>query len=353
MGKWAASLFPVVMTTSTSSPAQRLVFRGKQQVEIESFDPGLPGQGQVGIRTHLSLMSTGTENIVFNRLFDPGTHWDNWVKYPFYPGYCSVGTVEAVGEGVDKLKVGQRVTFRAGHRSYAVENADNCQVIPEGLPFDQAVWFALAKITFHGALAAGYSLGDSVLVIGAGPIGQMSIRWALAAGVANILVVDTAKNRMPLAKAGGATALITSPIDQAREAVLAAGEGKLPRVVIDSTGNAAVFTAALGLAANHGKVIIMGDTGSPMQQSLTPDVIMRGLTITGAHDGHNTPEWNGPTITKLFLRLAASGRFPLGGLTSHVFKPEQCADAYAVANRDRAATMGLIFDWTGELGSAK
>ena len=348
MGRRGVILLPVRMTSSSSTNAQRIVFTGKQQVGLEPFDPGLPGKGQVLVRTQLSLMSTGTENIVFNRLFDPGTHWDNWVKYPFYPGYCSVGTVESVGEEVTNLKAGQRVTFRVGHRSHDVVNADDCQVIPDGVPFEHAVWFALAKITFHAAKAAHHILGDSVLIVGAGPIGQMSIRWAQAAGVASIIVVDTAAHRMPLAQAGGATALVTSPIDQAREAVLKAGEGKLPRVVIDSTGNAAVFAAALGLTAYFGTVVVLGDTGTPAKQVLTPDVVTRGLTITGVHDGHNDAEWNNATITRLFLRLAASGRFPLAGLNSHVFKPEQCAEAYATANRDRAITMGIVFDWTGK-----
>lgn len=337
------------MTTSSSTSARRLVFHGKQQVDIEPFDPGLPGENQVLIRADLSLMSTGTENIVFNRLFDPGTHWDNWVKYPFYPGYSSVGVIEAIGSGVSDFAVGQRVTFRNGHRSHSIENAGEVCPIPDGLPFEQAVWFALAKITFHGAHKAGYSLGDSVLIIGAGPIGQMSVRWACAAGVANIIVVDTAAHRMPLAQAGGATALITAPIDQAKEAVLQAGRGTLPRVVIDSTGNAKVFASALKLAADGGKIVIMGDTGSPTQQTLTPDVIMRGLSVTGAHDGHNTAEWNPATITRLFFNLASRGRMSLAGMTSHVFAPEQCQEAYATANRDRATTMGIIFDWTGAL----
>ena len=187
----------------------------------------------------------------------------------------------------------------------------------------QAVWFALAKITFHGAHAADYQLGDSVLVIGAGPIGQMSVRWARASGAASIIVVDTVPDRMELAKACGATDKITQPIDQAREAVIKAGREFAEEVIIDSTGNAAVFSAALGLAAKYGKVVIMGDTGRPAQQVLTSDVITRGLTIVGAHDGHNTEEWNEATITKLFFDLAASGRFSLEGLNSHVFKPDQ------------------------------
>jgi threonine dehydrogenase-like Zn-dependent dehydrogenase len=76
-------------------------------------------------------------------------------------------------------------------------------------------------------------------------------------------------------------------------------------------------------------------------------VITRGLTIVGAHDGHNSPEWNDATITPLFFALAATGRFPLDGLTSHTFPPEQCAEAYALANRDRTGTMGIVFDWSG------
>jgi len=292
-------------------------------------------------------MSTGTENIVFNRLFESGTHWDQWVKYPFYPGYSSVGVIEEVGPGVAHLQKGQRVAFRTGHRSHALMNASDCHPIPDGVPFEQAVWFALAKIGFQGARAAGYFLGDSVLVIGVGPIGQMSIRWARAAGCGRIIAIDTAEHRMPLAQAGGASELITAPVNEARETILAAGGGKRPRVVIDSTGNANVFANALGLAADRGRVVVLGDTGSPAGQALTSDVITRGLTIIGAHDGHNTEEWHDSTITRLFFELVASGRFPMAGLTSHKFAPKNATEAYVTANRDRATTMGLIFEWAG------
>ena len=340
------------MPQSTSVQAQRLIFTGKQKVLLEPFELAPPDAKSVLVKTTLSLMSTGTENIVFNRLFDPGTHWDNWVKYPFTPGYTCVGTIERLGSEVENFRVGDRVAFRVGHCSHAVKAASECYPIPAGLTFDQAVWFSLAKITFHGAQAAQYHLGDSVLIIGAGPIGQMSIRWARAAGAASIVVVDAVPNRMKLATAGGATATIVEPIDKARAAILRAGGGKLPRVVIDSTGNAAVFAAALGLVADRGRVVVLGDTGQPARQSLTPDVITRGLTIVGAHDGHNTPEWNDATITRLFYNLATTDRFSLDGLNSHRFTPTQCAEAYEVANRDRASTMGLVFEWSPEKSRA-
>ena len=80
-------------------------------------------------------------------------------------------------------------------------------------------------------------------------------------------------------------------------------------------------------------------------------MITRGLTIVGAHDGHNTLEWTDATISQLFFDLASTGRFNLEGLTSHTFKPEDCAEAYATANRDRATTMGIIFDWASNGGA--
>ncbi len=330
----------------TASSGQRLVFPEKQQVDIETFDLPEIGGDDVRMCVRISLMSTGTEATVFNRLFDAGTHWDRWVKYPFFPGYAAVGVVEAVGAQVTTLKVGDRVACRGNHASHITKKAEDFFPIPDALPWEEAVWFSLAKIAFHGANAADYKLGDSALIIGAGPIGQMSIRWARAVGCTTIIAVDTIEDRLNLATAGGATACIAESIGAARDAVLAANGGALPRVVIDSTGNAAVFSAALGIAAQFGRVVVLGDTGQPTRQALTNDVIRRGLTIVGAHDNHNNAEHNNATISKRFFTLATTGRFPLAGLNTHTFLPQDCKTAYATANRQRSQTMGILFDWS-------
>ena len=328
------------------SSGRRIVFTGKQQVEIEGFPIPSPAPDEVLIRTQCSLMSTGTENIVFNRLFDPGTHWDDWVKYPFLPGYASVGEVIATGSPSMKPALGTIVTHRKGHCSHAVATVSECVEVPASVNVRDAAWFALAKIGFHGALVADYCLGDSVLVIGAGPIGQMSIRWAIAAGASTIIAADLAAGRLDLAKTGGATLVIPEPIETAKAAILAGSGGKLPRVVIDSTGNEAVFAHALGLAADFGRVVVLGDTGRPANQKLTKDVITRGLTVVGAHDGHNTDKWNLQTISNLFLTLVSQGRFSVEGLNTHSFAPRDCKQAYELANTARSESMGILFDWT-------
>src|SRR5690348_17603722 len=95
-----------------------IVFTGKDQVEVISEPMPEPAAGDLLVATTRTLISTGTESICFTRNFDPGTHWDGWVKYPFRTGYLNAGRVVAVGEGVQGWKVGDRVASRSGHTSH-------------------------------------------------------------------------------------------------------------------------------------------------------------------------------------------------------------------------------------------
>jgi 2-desacetyl-2-hydroxyethyl bacteriochlorophyllide A dehydrogenase len=306
------------------------------------------GTGEVRLRTRVTLMSTGTEGIAFAQRFGEGTHWARYVEYPFRPGYSCVGVVEQAGEGAG-LSLGDRVVARAPHASQVVVRAERCTPVPDGLDDEQAVWFALAKIAFVGIRVGEVRPGSRVLVIGAGPIGQMAIRWAAAAAAAAVVVVDSIATRLDLAVTGGATATIGGSLDDARDELAAAFGGQAPEVVIDSTGNAAVLPGALGAAADHGRVVLLGDAGAPSEQRLTSDVMVRGVTIMGAHDSYTVgdPRWdNDREVSRLVFRLAAAARFPLTGLVSHRFGPEECQRAYQLAATARHQTMGIVFDWS-------
>ncbi|MDR1280949.1 MAG: zinc-binding dehydrogenase [Opitutaceae bacterium] len=333
-------------TLRTTSPVGlRLVFPRGSEVIAEPFSPAEPAADEVLVRIERSLLSTGTETIAYARKFDPGTHWDNWVRYPFYPGYASVGTVLRAGSGVGALKPGDRVASRTSHASHIVRKADDCFRVPEGVATDEAVWFALAKITGHGARAARITLGDTVAVIGAGPIGQMTCRWALASGAERVICVDMAETRLQMAAAAAGVIPVLAPASEALAAVEKITGGARPRIVIESTGNAAVLKSAFGLVATEGTVVLLGDTGSPGSQTLTGDVITRGLTLVGVHDGRNSPAWNNPLAAACFFEFVRGGRFPLAGLNTHHFAPAQCKDAYELAINDRTRTMGILFDW--------
>lgn len=320
--------------------SQRLAFTGKQQLSFEAIvDSGPLAGDQVRARAICSLMSTGTENIVYNRLFEAGSHWDLWVSYPFYPGYAWIGEVCETGAEVDGIQVGDRVALRAGHAQEHTATAEQCLLLPADLEPEQAIWFALAKICYSGAMAAEYQLGAEVLIIGGGPIGQMTCRWASCAGAGRIVMVEPLPLRQTAARRGGAHAVIGKCLEDAEKEILAAFDGRCPTIVIDGTGNAQVFESCLRICADRGRVVILGDTGTPTAQHLTKDVITRRISVVGAHDCHFDNE---PPV-KLFWSLLQDGRFSVDGLNTHSFDFKDARQAYTLANTNRSETLGIVF----------
>lgn len=324
---------------------KRIVFNGKGDIGLEKFEVGKVGDAEVLIKTRCTLMSTGTENIVLNRLFDPGTGWDNWVKYPFYPGYAAVGVVKQLGQNVKSLKKGDRIACRYGHASEQVVSADTCFKIPKALSDEEACWFAFAKIAGMGARTAQVKLGETIVIVGAGPIGQMALRWAAAAGAEKIICVDPFAMRLKPALRGGADFVIAKGIAEAIPEIARLTDDVLADTVIDTTGHHAVFTECFKAARKFGRIVILGDTGSPSKQCLSHDVMGKGLTIVAAHDCHETPDWDSKKIVGLLFNLALKGRFNLDGLVTHRFKPGEYAKAYETANTKRNETIGILFKW--------
>ncbi|HRU00933.1 MAG TPA: zinc-binding alcohol dehydrogenase, partial [Victivallales bacterium] len=320
-------------------------FNTKIKIGKVSFEISDLKDGEVKVRTHFSLMSTGTENIVFNRNFDPGTHWDKWVKYPFYPGYTCCGVVEELGKNVSSIKKGDRVAITRGHASAHIVSEADCIKIPDSISDSDAPWFKLAKISAMAARVANLSLGSSVLIVGAGPIGQMAIRWCSVAGSFPIIVVDSVKMRIEMAKKGGASHCISKSLSESFEEIKKICGGDGPQTVIDSTGHYQVFQDVLKIAGKFGRVVILGDTGSPANQHLSSEVMTKGLHIVAAHDCHETPNWNFKIISNLFFEFVKSGKFSLEGLNTHIFEPEQYREAYKIANEKRGETMGILFKW--------
>jgi 2-desacetyl-2-hydroxyethyl bacteriochlorophyllide A dehydrogenase len=326
---------------------RRIVFPERGRVVLEPFDLPDVGPKQVLVRTRFSLVSSGTERTALHARYDAGTHWEGYARYPFYPGYAAVGEIIATGDDVRDLSVGDVVASRFRHASHHVSDAIGCSRVPDDIDEQQATWFALAKVALMGARVAEYGLGTRVLTIGAGPIGQMTVRWVNAAGARHNVVVDPSPARRTLAQHGGATAVVADLAD--RKSVLAACGGSRPECVIDATGNAAVLAQALPLAAMKGRVVILGNTGSPAEQHITDDVITHALHIVGAHDVLSMLElpWDGDrSLHELFFHLVRTGRFDLDGLITDVVNPSDAEAAYRAADERPGETVGVVFDWS-------
>lgn len=335
--------------------SHNIYFTGKNQVEIRREPVSDPEPGQIVVQTTKTLISTGTEGICLGRLFDPDTHWDRWVKYPFSPGYSLAGRVVAVGNGVTELREGHRVALRCPHRQFVTSAAPpegRVARIPDGVPDEDATWFGLANIVQTGVRAGGHALGESVVVVGLGILGQLVVQYARLLGARDVIAIDVSEPRLQMARAHGATTALRLGVEEAREEVMRITGGHGAEVVYDVTGNAAVLEKALPLVRRFGRLILLGDTGSPGSQRLTPDVVTRGIRIIGAHDGNPPPEstdwapWDHPRMTDLFFAYLERGDMRVSDLVTHRYSPADAPEAYRMLREERASAMGVIFDWS-------
>jgi 2-desacetyl-2-hydroxyethyl bacteriochlorophyllide A dehydrogenase len=332
--------------------ALTISFTGKDLVELRMTEIEELTPNHVLVQATKTLISTGTEGIVLSRLFEPGTHWDGWVHYPFDAGYSMIGRIIKVADDVTNFKVGDRVALRQNHKQYAVANAGNLIRVPDNVPDEDASWFALAKIAQNGVRRAQHKLGDAVAIVGLGPLGQLVTQYVRLMGAREIIAIDPAEKRLELAKAHGATAILPMSVQDAKEQVMQLTDGRGPDVIYDVTGHPAVFQCALGLLPQFGKLLLLGDTGKPSEQRLTYDVVVKGLSIIGAHDGNPPGEsspyefWSTNKIIELFFTYLKRGDMFTADLITHRFSPEDAVEAYRLLREDRSSAMGVVFDWT-------
>ena len=329
-----------------------IYFTGPQQVKVIEEDVREPGEDEILIRATRSLISTGTELICYTRDVDPGSHWDKWVQYPFEPGYSHVGTIQAVGAKVRDLAPGMRVATAGSHRQYVTCRGASALPIPDGVSDEDAAWFSLASVVQNGVRRAEHALGDTVVIIGLGMLGQLAVQYTRLSGASEVIVIDLSETRLNVARSHGAKHTLNIPVQVARQEVERLTGGRLADVVYDVTGFAPVFPHALRLARTLGKVILLGDSGSPAQQHLTPDLINQGLRVIGAH-GMNPPQvatehawWTNRNMQQLFFKYLERGQMRVSDLTTRRYPPREAPAAYADLLRDRSQALGTFFDWT-------
>ncbi len=328
-----------------------ITFTEKNEVKVLLEEVPELKEGQVLVRSRKTLISTGTECICLSRNFEPGTHWDNWVKYPFYPGYSNAGEVVAVASDVTTLRPGDRVATSASHRQFFAIEADYALKIPDAVSDESATWFPLAVTVQNGVRRAEHKMGDDVVIVGAGLLGQLAVQYASLSGARSVISIDTAPRRLEFAKAHGATHILEMGVEESRDVVFDITEGRGADVVYDITGHPKVLSGALPLLRKFGKLMIVGDAGAPSEQRLTPDVIKRGLQIIGAH-AVNPPlvpndenRWTRLNMARLFFHYIERNQMRVSDLITHHFSPADAADAYHLLLTDRSAVMGVIFDW--------
>ncbi|WP_288433611.1 NADPH:quinone oxidoreductase family protein, partial [uncultured Deinococcus sp.] len=206
-------------------------------------------------------------------------------RVPYTPGMEFAGVVDAVGEGVQGVEVGTRVASlggRGGLAEYALSPAAALIPVPQGLSGAQAAAFPVSYFTaYHGLKTLGRGeAGEWVLVqAAAGALGTASIQLAKAMGL-HVVAMASTEEKLGLARDLGAdVTLLQDDPDRVKKVREAAG-GKGVPLILEVVGGAR-FQESLEMAANLGRIIVIGNASREPANLRPVELMKRNVTVTG------------------------------------------------------------------------
>ena len=241
-----------------------------------------PQAGQVLIRIEAASLNFPDLLIVQNK-------YQMKPDLPFVPGSEYAGVIEAVGEGVTHLKVGQSVACLSGTGGFGTHTlapAKLCMPLPAGFPAVDAAAFIMIYATSHHALIdrAALKAGETVLVLGAaGGVGTAAIQIAKAAG-ARVIAAASTDEKCALCKSLGADETINYTTQNMREVLKTLTEGKGPDVIYDPVGGDFAEPAFRSIAW-RGRYLVVGFAAGPIPALPFNLALLKGASIVGVFWG--------------------------------------------------------------------
>ena len=335
---------------------RRIVFKEPKKVEIEDAELPEPSPDQILIRTRATLISTGTELTMLSGKYPKGSVWDNITRYPVVPGYSNCGVVEKVGENVKKFKVGDRVSSAAPHAEYAVVRENQAVKVPDGITDEEATFGTLSATVMNSVRLANIKLGESVIIVGVGILGQLACQFSRLCGGFPVIAVDLSQRRLEIAKKLGASAAIQSGKGDVKERIMKLTKGRGADVVFEVTGNPKVIPWELSLVKRQGRFILLSSPRGLTELDLHdlvnwPSRMIIG-THTSSHPSHETPynPWTWERNIQLFFELLSAGLVNVKDLITDLYKWTEAREAYERLLDplgERLQSLGVILDFRG------
>lgn len=304
------------------------VFRGIGEIEVKDVPQPEAGPGEALIRVGYCGICGSDLEALHVGMYEPG----------LIIGHEFSGVIAELGPGVSGWEVGERVVVNdaipCGACAPCLEGRlDGCESLtmvgvthdgamaeyvkittkglhrlPEGVTLRQGALVEPLAVALHGVRRSRLQVGDHALVMGAGPIGLLTLQCALLAGARTVSVTEINPARAALASRLGATRVL----DPARENVgvalsgLTGGQG--PDVIYVCTGAPKPYQDAVSLARKGGQIFVLGVCVMPVEADFT-SVVLNDLCIEGSLAGR--------AEFPAALDFVTEGRVEVEALVSH------------------------------------
>jgi len=299
--------------------------------------PGIPS-GHVQIQTVNSLISLGTERMLVSfsqaGLIDKARQQPEKVKMvldkirtdglfptiesvfsrldePLPLGYCNAGVVIGVGKDIDDIKIGDRVTSNGPHAEVVTIPRNLVAKIPEGVDFESAAFAVIGSIGLQGLRLADPTLGELVVVVGLGLVGQLTAQLAKANGC-RVIGLDVDNKKIEIAKSSGIDA-VNSLSEDVIEYVKTKSDGYGADAVIITASSKSneIIKQAAGMCRKRGRVVLVGVVGLDIDRSdfYEKEISFQVSCSYGPGRYENNYEQNGIEYPLPFVRWTENRNF--------------------------------------------
>ena len=333
------------------------VLTGLRQVRLEERDEPAARPGWVVVRVEAASLC-GTDTHQYDGRVD--------TPFPRVPGHDFAGRIESVGDGVDPALVGAPVAVKpslpcgecadcaAGRLADCPRKrlmglwSDGCltekvavpqvNVVPrpDGVEAWQAALLEPLAVGLNTVDRLRIVLGETVLILGQGPIGLALTRLCALSGAGRLIVTDAREAPFAVSREYGATDCVNVAETDATKAVMEFTDGRGADVVIETSGYPASSALVLDVVRKEGKVAHIGWANDLPPLPVIP-IMAKTLTIFGVGGNGGRGQY------ERSLELVRSGRIDLTPMVTHRYSLEQVAEAFGTAaSKDGGAIKVVI-----------
>jgi polar amino acid transport system substrate-binding protein len=278
-------------------------------------------------------------------------------------GYSAAGVVAAVASDVTDIKPGDRVgcagTGYASHAEVLSVPRNLCVRIPENVGLDEAAFGTLGAIALQGVRIVAPTLGESVVVIGLGLLGQITVQLLKANGC-RVFGVDLDESKFTTALASGAEKCAIPAESRVLIDEWSRGRGADAVIITAGTASNEPIELAGEISRVKGRVVVVGLVRMDVPRA---DYFKKELALTismsygpGRYDaeyeerGHDYPfayvRWTEGRNIEAFLDLVASGSVDVKKLVTHRFPIDRGRDAYAlISGENKDPYLGILLEY--------
>ena len=276
---------------------------------------------------------------------------------PMTMGYSSAGIVLACGHGVQEFKPGDRVASNGPHAEVVSIPRNLCARIPDSVPFEQAAFTVVGAIALQGVRLSRAALGESVLVVGLGLVGQITVGLLKAAGC-RVIGTDLDSTKCDQARQMGAE--VARPgLRVADIESLTGGLGADVVLITAATKSNGPIDLASAAVRKKGRVVLVGVVGLELDRRpfyfKEAEFVVSCSYGPGRYDpeyeerGHDYPaayvRWTEQRNLQAVLELMANGGLDVAPLISHRFPIDRAESAYELIESGAEPYLGIVLTY--------